>query len=431
MELASGSFRIFKEVLSILIFYSLSLIPENHLLRKIDRMVSFDFIYDFLAPYYPATGRPSVDPVSMFKMLLIGYLYGIKSERRLVEEVQLNIAYRWFCGFELDDAVPDHSTFSKTRTRKWQQSSLFQKAFYEIVKQCIAGGLIDGKAISEQVKQEIAAEVAEIVAHGGKRPHLAAILVGHDGGSETYVAAKVKACEVCGFKSSLIRYESDVTEEELLAKVRELNEDADVDGFIVQLPLPKHISEQKVIETIDYRKDVDGFHPINVGRMSIGLPCYVSATPNGILELLKRYKIETSGKKCVVLGRSNIVGKPMAALMMQKAYPGDATVTVCHSRSHDLVKECQEADIIIAALGQPNFVKENMVKEGAVIIDVGTTRVPDATKKSGFKLTGDVKFDEVAPKCSYITPVPGGVGPMTIVSLMKNTLLAGKKAIYK
>lgn len=252
-----------------------------------------------------------------------------------------------------------------------------------------------------------------------------------DGGSETYVAAKVKACEVCGFKSSLIRYEADVTEEELLAKVRELNENADVDGFIVQLPLPKHISEQKVIETIDYRKDVDGFHPINVGRMSIGLPCYVSATPNGILELLKRYQIETSGKKCVVLGRSNIVGKPMAALMMQKAYPGDATVTVCHSRSKDLVKECQEADIIIAALGQPNFVKAEMVKEGAIVIDVGTTRVPDSTKKSGFKLTGDVKFDEVAPKCSFITPVPGGVGPMTIVSLMKNTLLAGKKAIYQ
>ena len=220
--------------------------------------------------------------------------------------------------------------------------------------------------------------------------------MGHDGGSETYVAAKVKACEVCGFKSSLIRYEADVTEEELLAKVRELNEDADIDGFIVQLPLPKHISEQKVIETIDYRKDVDGFHPINVGRMSIGLPCYVSATP-----------------------------------MMQKANPGDATVTVCHSRSKDLVKECQEADIIIAALGQPNFVKAEMVKEGAVVIDVGTTRVPDATKKSGFKLTGDVKFDEVAPKCSFITPVPGGVGPMTIVSLMKNTLLAGKKAIYQ
>lgn len=291
--------------------------------------------------------------------------------------------------------------------------------------------LIDGKAISEQVKQEIAAEVAEIVAAGGKRPHLAAVLVGHDGGSETYVAAKVKACEACGFKSSLIRYEEDVTEDELLAKVRELNADDDIDGFIVQLPLPKHISEQKVIETIDYRKDVDGFHPINVGRMSIGLPCYISATPNGIIELLKRYKIDTSGRKCVVLGRSNIVGKPMAMLMMQKAYPGDATVTVCHSRSKDLVKECQEADIIIAALGQPNFLKADMVKKGAVVIDVGTTRVHSDKTKSGFKLTGDVLFDEVAPKCSFITPVPGGVGPMTIVSLMKNTLLAGKKAIYK
>ena len=245
--------------------------------------------------------------------------------------------------------------------------------------------LIDGKAISEQVKQEIATEVAEIVARGGKRPHLAAILVGHDGGSETYVAAKVKACEACGFKSSLIRYETDVTEEELLAKVRELNEDADVDGFIVQLPLPKHISEQKVIETIDYRKDVDGFHPINVGRMSIGLPCYVSATPNGILELLKRYKIETSGKKCVVLGRSNIVGKPMAALMMQKAYPGDATVTVCHSRSKDLVKECQEADIIIAAMGQPNFVKKRRQELTASFY--GLTKHADC-KNLFYKLTG-------------------------------------------
>ena len=290
--------------------------------------------------------------------------------------------------------------------------------------------LIDGKAVAEQVKQEIATEVAKMVAAGGKRPHLAAILVGHDGGSETYVANKVKACEACGFKSTLIRYEVDVTEEELLDKVRELNNDDDVDGFIVQLPLPQHISEQKVIETIDYRKDVDGFHPINVGRLSIGLPCYVSATPNGIVELIKRYRIETQGKKCVILGRSNIVGKPIATLMMQKAYPGDATVTVCHSRSKDLVKECLEADIIIAAMGQPNFVRFDMVKEGAVVIDVGTTRVPDATRKSGFKLTGDVKFDEVAPKCSYITPVPGGVGPMTIVSLMKNTLLAGKKAIY-
>ena len=291
--------------------------------------------------------------------------------------------------------------------------------------------IIDGKAISEQIKQEIAAEVAERVARGEKRPHLAAILVGHDGGSETYVANKVKACEVCGFTSSLIRFESDVTEETLLAEIDRLNQDADVDGFIVQLPLPRHINEQRIIEAIDYRKDVDGFHPINVGRLAIGLPCFVSATPNGILQLLKRYDIETSGKKCVILGRSNIVGKPMATLMMQKAYPGDATVTVCHSRSKDLVKECREADILIAAMGQPNFVTADMVKEGAVVIDVGTTRVPDATRKSGFKLTGDVKFDEVAPKCSYITPVPGGVGPMTIVSLMMNTLLAGTKAIYK
>ena len=291
--------------------------------------------------------------------------------------------------------------------------------------------LIDGKAISEQIKQEIASEVAERVARGEKRPHLAAILVGHDGGSETYVANKVKACEACGFASSLIRFESDVTEETLLAEIEKLNQDTDVDGFIVQLPLPRHINEQRIIEAIDYRKDVDGFHPINVGRLSIGLPCFVSATPNGILQLLKRYNIETSGKKCVILGRSNIVGKPMATLMMQKAYPGDATVTVCHSRSKDLIKECQEADILIAAMGQPNFVTADMVKEGAVVIDVGTTRVPDATRKSGFKLTGDVKFDEVAPKCSFITPVPGGVGPMTIVSLMMNTLLASTKAIYK
>lgn len=291
--------------------------------------------------------------------------------------------------------------------------------------------LIDGKAVSEQIKKEIAEEVKQIVAAGGKRPHLAAILVGHDGGSETYVAAKVKACEVCGFKSTLIRFEDNVSEKELLDKVQELNNDPDVDGFIVQLPLPKHISEDKVIETIDYRKDVDGFHPINVGRMSIGLPCYISATPNGIVELLSRYNIETKGKKCVVLGRSNIVGKPMAALMMRKGYPGDCTVTVCHSRTQNIAEECRQADIIIAALGSPEFVKADMVKEGAVVIDVGTTRAPSTKTKSGFKLTGDVKFDEVAPKCSFITPVPGGVGPMTIVSLMKNTLLAGKKAIYK
>lgn len=291
--------------------------------------------------------------------------------------------------------------------------------------------IIDGKAVAEQIKKEIAEEVRQIIAAGGKRPHLAAVLVGHDGGSETYVASKVKACEACGFKSTLIRFEDTISEQELLDKVHELNEDDDVDGFIVQLPLPKHISEDKVIEAIDYRKDVDGFHPINVGRMSIGLPCYISATPNGIIELLTRYNIETRGKKCVVLGRSNIVGKPMAALMMRKAYPGDCTVTICHSRTKDIADECRRADIIIAALGSPEFVTADMVKEGAVIIDVGTTRVPSTLTKSGFKLKGDVKFDEVAPKCSYITPVPGGVGPMTIVSLMRNTLLAGKKEIYK
>ena len=290
--------------------------------------------------------------------------------------------------------------------------------------------LIDGKATAAQIKAEIAEEVKQIVENDGKRPHLAAILVGHDGGSETYVRNKVLACEACGFKSTLIRFEDNVSEEELLAKVDELNRDEDVDGFIVQLPLPGHISEQKVIEAIDYRKDVDGFHPINVGRLSIGLPCYISATPNGMLELLRRYGIETSGKHCVVLGRSNIVGKPMATLMMQKAYPGDCTVTVCHSRTKNLKEICRTADILIAAMGQPNFVTADMVKEGAVVLDVGTTRVPNPAMKSGFKLTGDVKFDEVAPKCSFITPVPGGVGPMTICSLMRNTLLAGKKAIY-
>lgn len=290
--------------------------------------------------------------------------------------------------------------------------------------------LIDGKATAASIKAEIAAEVANIVAKGGKRPHLAAVLVGHDGGSETYVKNKVIACETCGFKSSLIRFEENVTEEELLAKVHELNDDADVDGFIVQLPLPKHINEQHIIEAIDYRKDVDGFHPVNVGRMAIGLPCFVSATPLGIMTLLKRYNIQTSGKKCVVLGRSNIVGKPMAQLMMQKQY-GDATVTVCHSHSATLKEECRNADIIIAAIGKPNFVTADMVKKGAVIVDVGTTRVPDATKKSGFRLNGDVKFDEVAPLCSFITPVPGGVGPMTICSLMLNTLAAGRKTYYK
>ena len=290
--------------------------------------------------------------------------------------------------------------------------------------------LIDGKATAAQIKQEIADEVKKIVAGGHKRPHLAAILVGHDGGSETYVKNKVIACEACGFTSTLIRFEDDTTEQQLLDKVKELNEDDNIDGYIVQLPLPKHIDEQKIIMAIDYRKDVDGFHPVNVGRMAIGLPCFISATPLGIITLLKRYGIETSGKKCVILGRSNIVGKPMAQLMMQKNY-GDATVTVCHSHSANLKEECRQADIIIAAIGRPDFVTADMVKDGAVIVDVGTTRVPDATKKSGYRLNGDVKFDEVAPKCSFITPVPGGVGPMTICSLMKNTLSAGKKEYYK
>lgn len=290
--------------------------------------------------------------------------------------------------------------------------------------------LIDGKKVAAEIKAEIAAEVAEMTARGERAPHLAAILVGHDGGSETYVAHKVKACGECGFKSTLIRFEDDVTEAELLQTIDKLNADDSVDGFIVQLPLPKHISEQKIIEAIDYRKDVDGFHPINVGRMSIGLPCFKSATPAGIIELLDRYNISTRGADCVVLGRSNIVGKPVATLLMQKACPGDATVTVCHSATRNLKEKCAAADIIIAALGVPGFVTADMVKEGAAIIDVGTTRVP-ADNKNGWRLRGDVDFDNVAPKCSFITPVPGGVGPMTIVSLMKNTLLAAKHSIYQ
>ena len=288
--------------------------------------------------------------------------------------------------------------------------------------------IIDGQATATAIKAEIAEEVRQIMARGGKQPHLAAVLVGHDGGSETYVKNKVLACEACGFKSTLLRYEDDITEEELLACVDRLNHNGDVDGFIVQLPLPRHIDEQRVIEAIDPRKDVDGFHPENVGRLAIGLPCFISATPLGILTLLQRYGIETSGKKCVILGRSNIVGKPMAQLMMQKQH-GDATVTVCHSRSTTLKDECRQADIIIAAIGQPGFVTADMVKPGAVVIDVGTTRVPDASRKSGYRLCGDVKFDEVEPLCSFITPVPGGVGPMTICSLMKNTLLAAKRHV--
>jgi methylenetetrahydrofolate dehydrogenase (NADP+)/methenyltetrahydrofolate cyclohydrolase len=288
--------------------------------------------------------------------------------------------------------------------------------------------LIDGKATAKDIKEEIKTEVDSIIREGKRPPHLGAVLVGHDGGSETYVAYKIKDCEEVGFRSSLVRFEDDVEPEQLLEKIRELNEDPGLDGFIVQLPLPGHINERQVIEAIDPSKDVDGFHPVNVGRMVIGLPCFVSATPFGIVELLKRYRIETSGKHCVVVGRSNIVGRPMSILMSQKAI--NATVTVAHSRTKNLEELCASADILIAALGAPGFIKANMVKEGAVVIDVGTTRVPSTETKSGFRLKGDVVFEEVAPKCSFITPVPGGVGPMTRVSLLSNTLLASRGNIY-
>ncbi len=290
--------------------------------------------------------------------------------------------------------------------------------------------LIDGKETAGQIKLEIAREVEDIIARGGKRPHLAAVLVGNDPASETYVNFKVKDCEQVGFESTLVRFEEDTPEAELLARVAGLNRDAEIDGFIVQLPLPSHISEAKVIESIDPSKDVDGFHPVNVGRMLIGLPCFESATPAGIIELIKRYNIPTSGKHCVVIGRSNIVGKPIAALLAKKRDLGNATVTVCHSRTKDIREMTLQADIIIAAMGQPGFLTEDMVPQDAVVIDVGTTRVKSDKTKSGFKLMGDVDFDAVATKCSYITPVPGGVGPMTRVSLLLNTLKAAKKEIY-
>lgn len=290
--------------------------------------------------------------------------------------------------------------------------------------------LIDGKKISLDIQQEIADEVQKLKAAGKKIPHLAAVLVGNDGGSETYVASKIKACERIGFGSSLIRLPADVSEAELLKTVDQLNNDADVDGFIVQLPLPKHISEHKVIEAILPSKDVDGFHPVNVGRMVLNLPCYVSATPYGIVQLLSKYNIQTSGKHCVVIGRSHIVGSPMSILMAKNTAFGNCTVTLCHSKTQDLKQHTLQADILICALGSPEFVKADMVKEGAVVIDVGTTRVASTETKSGYQLKGDVKFDEVAPKCSYITPVPGGVGPMTIASLLSNTLLAASKKIY-
>ena len=291
--------------------------------------------------------------------------------------------------------------------------------------------LLDGKALSAQVKAEIKLETDKIKAAGGKKPHLAAILVGNNGASETYVASKIKSCEEIGFTSTLISLPDTTSEAELLSHIQDLNYDDDVDGFIVQLPLPAHISENTVMEAIAPEKDVDGFHPINVGRMCKGLPAYISATPFGILEMLERYKIETAGKHCVVVGRSQIVGLPMSILMQRNTSPGNCTVTICHSRTHNLKVVCQSADILIAALGRPEFITAEFVKEGAVVIDVGITRVPDSSKKSGFAIKGDVKFDEVAPKSSFITPVPGGVGLMTICGLLTNTLLASKKAIYK
>lgn len=286
--------------------------------------------------------------------------------------------------------------------------------------------IIDGKETSKQIKEEIAAEVAAITANGGRQPHLSAILVGHDGGSESYMASKAKACEACGMKSSLLRFDTDITEEALLAEIKKMNEDPEIDGYIIQLPLPRHIDEQKVIEAVDWRKDVDGFHPTNVGRMALGLPAFRPATPSGIMALLERYNIPTKGKHAVVLGRSNIVGKPIATMLMQKAQPGDCTVTVCHSSTPDIKEKCRQADIIVAALGKPGFVTADMVKPGAVVIDVGTTRVADPSRKSGWRLCGDVDYENVAPLCSFITPVPGGVGPMTICSLLTNTLTAYK-----
>ncbi len=283
--------------------------------------------------------------------------------------------------------------------------------------------ILDGKKTADEIKQEISAKVEQIVKDGGKRPHLAAILVGEDGASQTYVNNKEKTCFQVGFKSTVIRMHESTTQERLLEEIKRLNEDQDVDGLIVQLPLPKHIDEQKIIEAIDPEKDVDGFHPMNVGKMVLGMPSYISATPGGIMELISRYDIKTSGKHCVIIGRSNIVGRPLANLLSQKTQPGDCTVTICHSHTKDIKEITLQADILIAALGKPGFVRGDMVKSGAVVIDVGITRVP-ANNKSGFKLAGDVLFDEVAPKASFITPVPGGVGPMTIISLLKNTLKA-------
>jgi len=290
--------------------------------------------------------------------------------------------------------------------------------------------LLDGKLLSENIKLELAGEVEQLLLQGKKVPHLAAVLVGEDPASQVYVSSKIKSCEQVGFKSSLVRRPADTTEEELLQIVHDLNNDPDVDGFIVQLPLPKHINEERITLAIDHRKDVDGFHPINFGRMAQGMPAFLPATPFGIVEMLRRYNIETAGKHCVVVGRSNIVGTPMALLLSRKGYPGDCTVTLVHSRTQHIEDEIRQADIVVAAIGKPNFVQGDWIKEGAVVIDVGINRIPDASKKSGSRLVGDVDFDAVAPKCSHITPVPGGVGLMTVTALLMNTLKACRKEIY-
>lgn len=305
------------------------------------------------------------------------------------------------------------------------------KLSYLFLAQIFTMQLLDGKKLAAEIKSEIANEVKRMVLSGKKAPHLAAILVGNDGASQTYVSSKVKSCEEVGFKSTLIRLKSDITQNELLTQINLLNNDDSIDGFIVQLPLPKHINEEKILLAISPEKDVDGFHPMNVGRMTLNLPCYISATPKGILEMLNRYNIETEGKHCVVIGRSNIVGLPMSLLMQRRSKPGNCTVTICHSKTHNLSKYTLDADIIVAALGKPKFLTADMVKKGAVVIDVGITRIDDSSIKNGFRLQGDVDFEHVSKKCSYITPVPGGVGLMTVASLLQNTLSAAKEEYYK
>ncbi len=290
--------------------------------------------------------------------------------------------------------------------------------------------LLDGKLVSEKIKEQIALDAAEFTTQAGRKPHLVAILVGNDGGSETYVASKMRNCQLVGFESTNIRYDENITEEELIAKVKEINQDESIDGLIVQLPLPKHIDPDKVTEAIDYRKDVDGFHPINLGRMQRNLPCFIPATPYGIMLMLDYYKIDTAGKHAVVVGRSNIVGSPMSILLARNSNPGNCTVTLTHSRTKDLKTEVLRGDIVVAAIGKKNFVTADMVKDGAIVIDVGINRETSTETKSGFKLYGDVDFENVAPKASWITPVPGGVGLMTIVGLLKNTLEAAKGTIY-